>query len=152
MNRNRLGCGLQYRDLRFHKNRSRSSEVHAALVISWFCVTLYRRAIRISNMSKIISIWSACTHIGTNTLRRESICQPVASHALASSSLPSSPLSSPLRVWANVRRAVADAIGYYTYLRRARVQGEWHVHDASLGALRRAAITRGGHAITWSRP
>jgi len=53
---------------------------------------------------------------------------------LRSSSLLSSPCTSD---------AVADVTGGYTYLRRARVQGEWHVHDASLGALHRTTITRG---------
>lgn len=110
-----------------------------------------------------------------NTFRHESICQPVALHTFASSSFRSSslffsPLSSPHLSSRFISSAllsltpffflsclsstctsniVADAISYYAYLRRARVQGEWHVHDASLGALRRAAITRGSHDDAW---
>lgn len=71
----------------------------------------------------------------TNTFHRKSIRQPVASRVLASSSL----LTAPLRARAD---AVADVTVGYTYLRRARVQGEWHVHDVSLGALHCAAIIR----------
>jgi len=39
---------------------------------------------------------------------------------------------SPLRSSPYASDAVAATAGYYIYLRRARVQGEWHVHDASL--------------------